>query len=392
MSVFDELVGQEPVVAELTRAASNPGSMTHAWLFTGPPGSGRSVAARAFAAALQCERAGDPAGIGCGECSACHTVQVGSHPDLTVVATSETFIRVDRARSLAQTAATRPTTGRWRVIIIEDADRLNDQAADALLKAIEEPPPRTVWLLCAPSLEDLLVTVRSRCRHVRLRTPPAEAVAELLQRRDGIDVAMAHYAARAAQSHIGLARRLATDETARARRRAVIGIPTRLTGLGPALTAAAELHEEAVEGAAKAAGEDSDGERRELLRQLGADPDARTQPPSVRAHLKRWEEDRKRQSTRQRHDTIDAALTDLVSVYRDALVLGTGAGLEAVNATELDQVRQVARAFTPEELLRAIETIGLARARLVANGAPLLVLEAMMIGLVLPRSTTGVQG
>ncbi|MDQ3383607.1 MAG: DNA polymerase III subunit delta', partial [Actinomycetota bacterium] len=198
------MVGQDAVLAELQHAAEHSEAMTHAWLFTGPPGSGRSVAARAFAAALQCDRPGGST-PGCGECPGCRTVLVGSHPDLLVVATTETFIRVDRARELALAAASRPTRGRWRVILVEDADRLNEQAADALLKALEEPPPRTVWLLCAPSLEDLLVTVRSRCRHIRLRTPPVHAVAELLQQRDGIDVAMAHYAARAAQSHIGVA-------------------------------------------------------------------------------------------------------------------------------------------------------------------------------------------
>jgi DNA polymerase-3 subunit delta' len=386
--VFAQLVGQDAVSAELQHAAEHSEAMTHAWLFTGPPGSGRSVAARAFAAALQCDRPGGST-PGCGECPGCRTVLVGSHPDLLVVATTETFIRVDRARELALAAASRPTRGRWRVILVEDADRLNEQAADALLKALEEPPPRTVWLLCAPSLEDLLVTVRSRCRHIRLRTPPVHAVAELLQQRDGIDVAMAHYAARAAQSHIGVARRLATDEHARSRRRQVTGIPLGLRDLGAALAAAADLHQEAGAGASAASAEEAEQGRRELLRQLGADPDARTQPPSVRTHLKRLEEEHKRRARRQQHDTIDAALTDLASVYRDALVLGSGAQVEPVNATELDQVRQVARAMTPEELLGAMDGIGLARARLIANGAPLLVLEAMMIGLILPHSPAG---
>lgn len=382
MSVFDQVVGQERAVAVLRRAASVPAAMTHAWLVTGPPGSGRSVAARAFAAALQCERTSDP---GCGECHACRTVLAGSHPDVSLVSTTETFIRVDRARELALTAATRPSTGRWRVLVVEDADRLNEQAADALLKSLEEPPPRTVWVLCAPTADDLIVTVRSRCRHLQLGTPPVEAVADLLVRRDGIDPAMAHYAARAAQSHIGIARRLATDEHARARRREVVGIPTSLTGVGAALRAAQDLVEEAGEGAETISAERAETERRALLTQLGADPAARSQPPAVRSHLRDLEVRQKRETRRQQHDSIDSALTDLASVYRDALLTATGSAVELVNATEPEQVEQLARSLSPEDLLAALETISLARGRLVANGAPLLVLEAMMVSLVLPE-------
>lgn len=386
MSVFDELVGQTPLAEQLVHTAAHPEAMTHAWLFTGPPGSGRSKAARAFAAALQCEGGGVP---GCGQCQACRTILAGSHADLIVEATSETFIRVGRARELALAAGSRPTVGRWRVIIVEDADRLNDQAADALLKSLEEPPPRTVWMLCAPSLEDILVTIRSRCRHMRLRTPPVEDVAELLQRRDGVDAAMAHYAARAAQSHVGIARRLARDEQARARRHRVTAIPLSLTGLGAALTAAEELQSSATEGSAGASGEEAEEAREALLQQLGADPSARTQPPAIRSHLKEFDERQKRLARRQQHDTIDAALTDLTSVYRDALVLGTGAEVDAINSTELDGLRELARAFTPVQLLEALDAIGLARQRLIANGSPLLVLEAMMVSLILPRAGQG---
>lgn len=386
MSVFDQLVGQERVVATLLQTVTTPGAMTHAWLVTGPPGSGRSVAARAFAAALQCEREERP---GCGECQACRTAMAGSHPDVTIVATSETFIKVAEARELAVLAQTRPSMGRWRIIIVEDADRLNEPAADALLKSLEEPPPRTVWLLCAPSVDDLIVTVRSRCRHLRLGTPAVDAVADLLVRRDGIDGPMAHYAARAAQSHIGIAKRLATDEHARARRHEIVSLPTTLTGLGAALRAAQDLVEEAGAGAEAVSGDRAEAERRALLTQLGADPAARTQPPSVRAHLRDLEARQKRQARRQQHDSIDAALTDLASIYRDALVLATGAAVEPVNATEPEQIRALARSFSPEGLLGALEAIGLARQRLIANGAPLLALEAMMISLILPSTPEG---
>lgn len=386
MSVFDRLVGQDRVVQTLRHTVSTPGAMTHAWLVTGPPGSGRSVAARAFAAALQCDTTDAP---GCGECQACRTAMAGSHPDVTIIATSETFIKVAEARELALLAQTRPSMGRWRVIVVEDADRLNEPAADALLKSLEEPPPRTVWVLCAPSQEDLIVTVRSRCRHLRLGTPPVDAVADLLVERDGIDPPMAHYAARAAQSHIGIARRLATDEHARARRREIISIPLTLTGLGAALTAAQDLVAEAGAGAEAVSSDRAEEERRALLAQLGADPAARTQPPAVRSHLRDLEARQKRQTRRQQHDSIDAALTDLASIYRDALVVATGSPVELVNATEPEQVERLARSFSGEGLLRALETIGLARQRLIANGAPLLVLEAMMISLTVPSAPAG---
>ncbi|WP_130012632.1 DNA polymerase III subunit delta' [Serinicoccus sediminis] len=386
MSVFAQLVGQPRVVQTLRRAAGDPAAMTHAWLFTGPPGSGRSVAARTFAAALQCEQLeGGPEQVGCGRCQPCRMVMAGSHPDVRIVDTEQTFIKVDEARELVLEAQARPSLGRWRVMVVEDADRLNDHSANTLLKSLEEPTARTVWMLCAPSLEDVLVTIRSRCRHVRLGTPSAGAVADLLIERDGIDPAMAHYAARAAQSHIGIARRLATDEHARARRREITGIPLSLVTLGDALRAAQDLVDEAGEGAKATSADHAEEQRRDLLEQLGADASARTQPPSVRAHLRRLDDRLKAEAKRQQHDSIDAALTDLASVYRDALLVAAGASVERINASEPEQIERLARSFTAEGLLGALETIGEARRRLVANGAPLLVLEAMMIGLLLPR-------
>src|SRR6266581_3062186 len=211
--VFDDLVGQEPVVGELRNAAAaaaavlrgepNAG-MTHAWLFTGPPGRGRSVAARAFAAALLC-----PDG-GCGQCPSCHQVRAGTHADLLLVRPDGLSYGVRQTRNLVLRAAGAPSGGRWQVVLFEDADRATEQAANALLKAIEEPPPRTVWLLCAPSAEELTPTIRSRCRLVTLRTPPTAAVAEILE-REGVDRDSALAAARASLGHIGRARRLATD-------------------------------------------------------------------------------------------------------------------------------------------------------------------------------------
>src|SRR6201996_8528832 len=276
MTVWDELAGQEAVVAQLRNAVAGTlpalggttplhppgkrGGMTHAWLFTGPPGSGRSAAARAFASALLC-----PFG-GCGECASCRQVRAGTHADLLLVRPDGLSYGVKQTRDLVLRAAGAPSGGRWRVVLFEDADRCTEQAANALLKAIEEPAPRTVWLLCAPSAEDLVTTIRSRCRVVTLRVPPSESVAAVLAARDGIDYGQALAAARAAQGHIGRARRLATHPRARRRPQQVLAVPVRATSLGPALSAAAALVKTA-EDEAKAVTEELDEPGRGALRQ-----------------------------------------------------------------------------------------------------------------------------
>jgi DNA polymerase-3 subunit delta' len=379
MTVWDDVIGQEPTVETLQRAVAHPGSMTHAWLFTGPPGSGRSVAARAFAAALEC-----PDG-GCGTCRECRTARDGSHADVMVVATEGLSIKVDQARELVQLAAHRPSVGSWRVVIVEDADRLTESAADALLKSLEEPTPRTVWVLCAPSLEDVIITIRSRSRHVRLRTPPVESVADLLVRRDGIDRPMALYAARAAQSHVGLARRLAKDEGARIRRRDVLALASRIRSVGDAVNAAADLATIATEESTASSAERDSAERARLMEQLGADPSARTQPPHVRSQLNALEKEQKTRATRFGRDVIDRSLIDLLSIYRDALMLHTGAPVGLVNADQSEQVQHLAATLGPEALLGVMDAIGLARERIAANVPPLLALEAMAISLQLPR-------
>ena len=379
MTVWRDVIGQDTAVATLQRAVTDSTAMTHAWLLTGPPGSGRSVAARAFAAALECPQ------HGCGECRECRTAVDGTHADVDVIATEGLSIKVEQARELAAMSALRPSVGPWRVIIIEDADRLTERAADALLKAIEEPVARTVWILCAPSLEDVVITIRSRSRHVRLRTPPAEAVAELLNRRDGVEMPMAMYAARAAQSHVGLARRLARDEGARIRRRDVISLAGRIHGVGDAIGAAADLASIADEESTAAASERDSAERQRLMEVLGADPSARTQPPHIRSQLSGLEKDQKARATRHSRDVLDRSLVDLLSVYRDALILHSGAALGLVNQDSLPIVQGVARSMSAEQLLLAMDAIGTARERIGLNVAPLLALEAMAISLRVPR-------
>lgn len=376
--MWDQVVGQSQTVRTLSHAVAEPAAMTHAWLVTGPPGSGRSTAARAFAAALQCPAAG------CGTCRECRTALEGTHADVRIVSTEGLSIKVEDTRALVHEAGLRPSVGGWRVIIVEDADRLTERAADALLKALEEPTPRTVWILCAPSLEDVIVTIRSRCRHVRLRTPPVAAVADLLTRRDGIPAAMALYAARAAQCHVGMARRLARDEGARNRRHEVISLALKIRGVGDAVGAAADLASIAEAEAGSSAGIRDAAERARLLETLGADPDARTQPPHVRAQLAALEREQKARATRFGRDVVDRALVDLMSVYRDALVLSAGARVELVNAESIELVRGLAAAMTPEGLLGCIDAIGQARERINLNVAPLLALEAMAVALQVP--------
>lgn len=373
MTLWDDLVGQPEAVATLSRAATGDG-MTHAWLLTGPPGSGRSTAAKAFAAALQCPDAG------CGECHECRTALSGAHADVTLVATEHVHLRAEDVRPLVALAQQRPSAGRWRVVVVEDADRLNDTSGNLLLKAIEEPPARTVWLLCAPGPDDVLVTIRSRCRQVGLRVPPVRAVAELLERRDGIDPATAAFAARASGSHVGVALRLARDEDARTRRREVLRLPGSLRGAGGAVLAAGQLVEVAQQEARAATEERNAQERDELLAALGAQG-LRTLPPAVRSQVRKLEENQKRRATRAQRDVLDRSLTDLLSLFRDVLVVQLGAGVELTNAEMADEIERLAAGSPPEGTLHRMDAIAQARSRVAANVAPLLALEALMVQL-----------
>ena len=296
------------------------------------------------------------------------------------MATEHVVLRVEDVRPLVVLAQQRPSLGRWRVIVIEDADRLNDTSGNLLLKAIEEPPPRTVWLLCAPSPQDVLVTIRSRCRQVGLRVPPIADVAALLVKR-GIDPALSAYAARAADSHVGLARRLATDEGARIRRREVLSLPAQLSSVGAAVLAAGQLVEVAGDEATSATAARDASERTTLLRSLGAEG-ATTLPPAVRAQVRQLEENQRRRGTRAQRDVLDRALIDVLSFYRDVLMLQLGTGIDLINEDLSVELDKVVRTTTPEQTLAGMTAIGLARERIDANVAPLLAVEALMVELV----------
>ncbi len=388
--VFADLAGQDAVVVQLKRAArgaaavlagapAEPGVMTHAWLFTGPPGSGRSVAARAFAAALLCPHGGD------GTCASCHQVAAGTHADLMLVRPEGLSYGVKQTRDLVLRAAGAPAGGRWQVVLFEDADRCTEQAANALLKAIEEPAPRTVWLLCAPSAEDLVPTIRSRCRVVTLVVPSSTAVAKVLTERDGIEPARALDAARAAQGHVGRARRLALDEAAARRRREVLDVPLRATSLGPALTAAAALVRTAEE-EAKAVTEALDEPEREALRKaFGEGSTGKGVAKAMRGMagaMKDLEDRQKSRATRVKRDTLDQALLDLAAFYRDVLMVQVGADVELANGDRVADLRRLAGASTPEATLRRIKAIMACRERLTLNVAPLLAVEDVALSLV----------
>jgi DNA polymerase III subunit delta' len=386
-SAFHDLPGQDAVVEQLRHAAAGaaailagerpePGAMTHAWLFAGPPGSGRSVAARAFATALLC-----PSG-GCGHCATCLQVHAGTHADLMLVRPQGLSYGVKQTRELVLRAAGKPTGGRWQVVLFEDADRCTEQAANALLKAIEEPAPRTVWLLCAPAAQDMVPTIRSRCRVVTLVVPSSAAVAQVLAERDGIEPAKALAAARAAQGHIGRARRLATDPAAAKRRADVLRVPAQVTSLGPALAAAAALVRTAEEEAKAATEELDEPEKESLRRAFGEGSTGKGVAKAMRGMsgaMKDLEDRQKSRATRVKRDTLDQALLELAQFYRDILMLQVQAGVELANP-EAD-LRKIAAASSPEATLRRIQAIMRCRERLTLNVAPLLAVEEMTLSL-----------
>ncbi|KRC67022.1 DNA polymerase III subunit delta' [Aeromicrobium sp. Root236] len=378
MTVWSDLVGQEPVVETLQAAVASAGgdgrSMTHAWLFTGPPGSGRSNAARAFAAGLQCELGG------CGECHSCATARAGSHPDITLISTDGLSIGVKDIRQYVRSSALRPALGRWQILIIEDADRLTDEAANALLKAIEEPSRQTVWMLCAPAVDDVSVTIRSRARSVLLRTPSTEAITGLLVTRDGVEPELAHAVAAASQGHIGRARGLARDAGARERRRAILSIPVSLHDLGDCLRAAHQVNEEAT---ARAKDYCDPADERELddLRTTWGVEERGRRPPGYAGALSTLQKDQDRRRKRMARDSIDGVLLDLLSFCRDVLAVQCATGVDLVNADVADDIHDLARVWTPESTIHTIDAIVECRNALTANAAPLLALERMMMGL-----------
>lgn len=381
MSVYDNLVGQGHLVNILqgavaaARSGEESQEMTHAWLFTGPPGSGRSSAAVAFACALICPE------DGCAICSDCRSAKAGTHADVEIIRTEGLSIKIEEIRELLTRVAWAPAMGGWRVVIIEDADRLTESAANALLKAIEEPGNRTVWLLCAPTLHDVLPTIRSRCRHLQLVTPNAKDVAEVLINREGISPAMADYAARASQGHIGRARYLASDETIRNRRNTIIKLPMQITDLASAFKAAETLLNLATEEAELAASVRDEKESAELAEAWGKGATGRGMATGGAKAIKDLEKEQKSRTTRMIRDSIDGALVDIATWYRDVMFIQSGSQGSLINQEFSAEISKMADRVPAAKTVAKIDAIMSARVNLSHNAAPLLTLEALMCNL-----------
>ncbi|MGI9821745.1 DNA polymerase III subunit delta' [Agromyces sp. Marseille-Q5079] len=389
MSVWSELTGQDAAIAVFRAAAETAGGvtpeasasrvggsqqMTHSWLVTGPPGSGRSNLAYAFAVALISGRPD-------GDEQTRIQVQARSHPDLHVLATEGVIIKRDDVREIVKRSHYAPSIGRHRVIIVEDADRMTEQTSNFLLKELEEPPERTVWILCAPSEADLIPTIRSRVRSVRLLMPSVADVADLLVRRDGIDPELAERCAREAQSHIGMAHRLATSDEARQRRAETLRLALEVRSAATAVSTAARYLEIAGDDA-KAITALRDAEEREhALHSLGIAP-GQAVPSALRPQIKALEDDQKRRATRSLRDGIDRILVDLSTLYRDVLLLQLDAQVELVNRELFDALRRAAASATPAKTLATLDAIQEARERIEGNVAPALALEAMLVSAI----------
>jgi DNA polymerase-3 subunit delta' len=382
MSVFDILVGQEHLISQLQSAITSAKNgeetqeMTHAWVFTGPPGSGRSSAAIAFAQALVC-----PAG-GCGSCNACLSAANGGHPDVEIIRTEGLSIKIDEVRELLTRVAWAPSMGGWRVVVMEDADRLTESAANALLKAIEEPGNRTVWLLCAPTLHDVLPTIRSRCRHMQLVTPSTKDVAAVLESRDGISPQMADFAARVSQGHIGRAKYIATNEHVRSNRKEILKSVSQLNNVADAFRAAQKLVDIATEDAKSSAEIRDEKEQDELAQAYGKGATGRGMASGGSKALKELEKEQKTRTTRMVRDSLDAALLDIATLYRDIMLVQSGHVDALINLEMAQEINSIANLLPPYKTIQKLDAIMKARKALGFNAAPLLTIEALMCELV----------
>jgi DNA polymerase-3 subunit delta' len=377
-SVFDDLVGQEHIIEILQGAvaASRRGEesqeMTHAWVFTGPPGSGRSSAAVAFAQALICPN------NGCGTCNDCNSAKTHGHPDVEIIRTEGLSIKVGEVRELLTRVAWAPSMGGWRVVVMEDADRLTESAANALLKAIEEPGTRTVWLLCAPTLHDVLPTIRSRCRHLQLRTPSLEAVTNVLINRDNIAPGMADFAARVSQGHIGRAKYLATNEPVRSNRKTIMQLPLQLGSLAAAFQAAQTLVDLATSEANASSDERDEKEVEKLQEAYGKGATGRGMATGGAKAVKELEKEQKSRSTRMVRDSIDGALLDIATFYRDVMMVQSGNTDSMINTDMREQIESYAASSPSHSTINKISAIMEARENLARNSAPLVTCEALM--------------
>lgn len=382
--MFDQITS--PLVREpLERAIRDPKAMTHAWLFTGPPGSGRTIAARVFATALVCPHGG------CGKCQACRSVAVGTHPDVQWVATNELTIKVDDIREdIVRNSRTLPVQASRRVVVVEDADRLSESAANVLLKSVEEPVDHLVFIFCAPSTDpqDYSVTLRSRCRHIYVPTPSPQAVKNVLLSDANLSLTdkQAEWAASVTAGHIGRARHLAVDEAARAKRAAALKVPQLVYESNRLYMFTEELAAKAEAEAISSLAEVEARELRELESSLGAGSTGKGTAKIKRqlsAGIKALEDSHKLRRKRKTRDALDLALIDIAGLYRDAMMQAVGAmnGEEPVGGFQHPDMaatsRELARRNSPEALMACIDAVLECREVFERNVAPSVALDAM---------------
>ena len=393
MTVFDSLIGQEHAVEEMKHAVTDAAkitvgergdAMTHAWLITGPPGSGRSTLALAFAASLVCPNGG------CGECIECRNVAAGVHPDVEHIIPEGINYKVEATRNLIERASLLPTRSPWHVIVVEDVDRFRIDAASTLLKSLEEPPPATVWLLCAPTVDDVFPTIRSRCRHVALTSPTFTAITQQLTNRFGIDAAMAAWATRAAQGHIGRARALATDESVRLRRKQILDIPTNLRVVSSCFDQANKIVASAnadADAIVTPLDQDDDHDIRTAFGEGAEGKGLKSVERQMKSALKDLDERAKSRRRRVLSDQYDRVLLDLTGFYRDVLVVQSGSDVELINEELRESIERVASIDNESATLRRIAAMAEARDQIISNVNPLNAFESLLVSLRDPRLT-----
>ena len=382
MSVWDSLVGQQPVIDMLSRIAQgDPGQITQSWLICGPPGSGRSNMARAFAAALESPDHGmndEPTRV-------TQQVLAGTHPDVTVLATNKVTIGIDQVREIITTSEQMPATAPWRIIIIEDVDRMLERTTNVLLKEIEEPAEHCIWLLCAPSAQDVLPTIRSRTRIVNLAVPSASAVAEFLTSTTNVEPKIAQRASRLAEGHIGIAKLYATDKQVMTDRDELVVGVLNLARASDAVLLAGNLIDNAKAQAEVDASRTAADQEAEFRRINGLEPGERI-PPKLRGAFNQIakKDDLKRLTTRRTRDVLDRALNSIASIYRDVAVLQNNAedSVGLINLENRSAITELSVRLNRAGAVARLDEVAHTRKRLAGNGNPLLVFESLFCALI----------
>ncbi|WP_346966861.1 DNA polymerase III subunit delta' [Bifidobacterium angulatum] len=382
MSVWESIIGQKPVCDMLSAIATGDSSkLAQSWLICGPPGSGRSNLARAFAAALE----SPDHGLDAEPTRVTRQVLAGTHPDVSILATDKVTIGIDEVRELITVSEQMPSTAPWRIIIIEDVDRMLERTTNVLLKEIEEPAEHCIWLLCAPSAQDVLPTIRSRTRIVNLAVPQPDAVAQWLERSNGIEASVAEQAARLAEGHIGIAKLYATDERVRSERDELVAGVLNLQRASDAVLLADRLNADAKSQAEHDVERVAAREQADFRRINGLGESDRI-PPKLRGAYNAIakKDEIKRKATRRSRDVLDRALNSIASVYRDVAVLQNNAeeSVGIINREHRAAIAELAAGMSRQGAVARLDHVAVARKRLNGNGNPLLVFEALFCALL----------